>query len=143
MKIYGFVFNNQLHAVSRTQQDRQREPSIKTPERRNENINVNKYFISSSGCRTYNQPILQSHFGPLWYDWPHHIWCLYDKKNLMVNKYTKSYIFISVFLTWKMLLVKQKFLVLTMSKKTIEWQHSTSNIYNRFYRDYDRKYKKK
>ena len=59
---------NQLHAVSRTQQGRQREPSVRTlrsplpadfwrhcvlssgtprftstPERRNENINVNKY----------------------------------------------------------------------------------------------------
>ena len=72
---------NQLHAVSRTQQGRQREPSVKTlplstfcrilealrvewqnstprltstPERRNGNIKLSKYFISSSGDRTYN-----------------------------------------------------------------------------------------
>ena len=74
----------QLHPVSRTQQGREREPSVKThrsplsanfwrhcvlsgriqrrtfpstPERRKENINVNKYFISSSGDRTHNQSI--------------------------------------------------------------------------------------
>ena len=40
-----------------------------TPERRNENINVNKYFISSSGDRTHNQSILQSHFVALRHDW--------------------------------------------------------------------------
>ena len=40
-----------------------------TPERRNENINVNKYLISSSGGRTHNQSILQSHFVPLLHDW--------------------------------------------------------------------------
>ena len=67
---------NQFHAVSRTQQGRQREPRgclnpvpyfprilealrvewrnstprfASTPQRRNENINVNKYFMSSSG----------------------------------------------------------------------------------------------
>ena len=42
-----------------------------TPERRNQNINLNKYFISSSRDRTYNQSILQSHFVPLRHDWPH------------------------------------------------------------------------
>ena len=69
--IISFFF--QLHTVSRTQQGRQRKPSVKTlcslisvniwrhcvfsggtqhrafpstPEQRNENINVNKYFIS-------------------------------------------------------------------------------------------------
>ena len=75
MPSYEFISNlNQLHAVSRTHQGRQKEPSVKTlrcplsgrvlealrvewrnstphfpltPERRNENINVNKYFISS------------------------------------------------------------------------------------------------
>ena len=36
-----------------------------TPERRNGNININKYFISSSGDRTHNQLILQSQFVPL------------------------------------------------------------------------------
>ena len=41
-----------------------------TPEQRNENINLNKYFISSSGDRTHNQSILQSHFVPLRHDWP-------------------------------------------------------------------------
>ena len=39
-----------------------------TPERRNKNIIVNKYFISSSGDRTHNQSILQSHFVPLRHD---------------------------------------------------------------------------
>ena len=41
-----------------------------TPERRNGNINLNKYFISSSGDRTHNQSVLQSHFVPLRHDWP-------------------------------------------------------------------------
>ena len=72
----------QLHAVFRTQQSRQREPSVRTlrsplfaefwrlcllrggtqrrafaskPEQRNGNINLNKYFIFTSGDRTYNQ----------------------------------------------------------------------------------------
>ena len=35
-----------------------------TPERRNENINVNKYLIFLSGDRTHNQSTLQSHFVP-------------------------------------------------------------------------------
>ena len=73
---------NQLHAVSRTQQGRQRELSVKTlptfcrilealrvewqnstsrltstPERRKGNINLSKYFISSSGDRTHNQSV--------------------------------------------------------------------------------------
>ena len=39
-----------------------------TPERRNEN----KYFTSSSGDRTHNQSVLQSHFVPLRHDWPHY-----------------------------------------------------------------------
>ena len=71
---------NQLHAVSRTHHGRRREPSVKTlrsplslrvewrnstprfastPERTNKNINVNKYFTSSSGYRTHSQSILQ------------------------------------------------------------------------------------
>ena len=78
---------NHLHPVFCTQQGRQREPSVKTlrsplsaefwshcvlsgrtqrravstPERRNGNINLSKYFISSSGDRTHNQLVLQSH----------------------------------------------------------------------------------
>ena len=73
---------NQLQAVSRTYQDRQRRPSIKTlrspcfrkpnsggikclpqtpQERRNENIDLNKGFFFSSGDRTHNQLLLQSH----------------------------------------------------------------------------------
>ena len=79
MQVLSIVFvtllelENQLHAVSRTQQGRQREPSVKTlcfpfsaefwrhcvlsggtprfaltPEQRNEIINLNKYLISSS-----------------------------------------------------------------------------------------------
>ena len=82
--------------MSRTQQGKQREPSVKTlrfplsakfwrhcvfsggtqrrafastPERRNENININKYFFSSSGDRTHNQSILQSHFVPRRHDY--------------------------------------------------------------------------
>ena len=90
---------NQLHTVLRTQHGRQREPSvmtlrsplseilealrvewqnstprlISTPERRNENINLSKYLISSSGDRTHNQSVLQSHFVPLRHDWPLHL----------------------------------------------------------------------
>ena len=88
---------NQLHAVSRTLQGRQREPSVKlntlfpifcrilealrvewqnstprfasTPKRRNGNINLSKYLISSNGDRTHNQSVLQSHFVPLRHDW--------------------------------------------------------------------------
>ena len=42
-----------------------------TPERRNGNIHgLSKYFISSSGDRTHNQSILQSHLVPLRHDWP-------------------------------------------------------------------------
>ena len=86
----------QLHAVSCALLGRQREPSVKTlhspfsaefwrhcvlsgrtqrrasstPERRNGDINLNKYFISSSGDRTHNQSVLQSHFVPLRHAWP-------------------------------------------------------------------------
>ena len=35
-----------------------------TPERRNWNIKLNKYFISSNGHRTYSQSCLQSHCAP-------------------------------------------------------------------------------
>ena len=42
-----------------------------TPERRNGNINLSKYFISSSGDRTHNLSVLQSHFVPLRHDRPH------------------------------------------------------------------------
>ena len=69
---YFFFFT-----VSRTQQGRQREPFrilrrgqealrkstprfASTLERRNENINVNKYFTSSIGDRTHNQSILHT-----------------------------------------------------------------------------------
>ena len=82
-----FILFFQLHAVSRTQQGRQREPSVKTlrsqrsarvlealrvewwnlmprfastPERKNGNINVNKYFSYLSGNRIYN---LSQHAG--------------------------------------------------------------------------------
>ena len=79
--IYFNIIFFQLHAVSRTQQGRQREPSVKTlrsplsaefwrhcvlsggtqgralPRHQNENVNVNKYFISSSGDRTHNQSV--------------------------------------------------------------------------------------
>ena len=91
--ILRFFF--QLHALPRTQQSRQREPSVKTLrsplsaefwrhcvlsgriQRRacpghqsedNGNINLSKYFISSSGDRIRNQSV--SHFVPLRHDWP-------------------------------------------------------------------------
>ena len=82
---------NQLQVVSHIPQGRQREPSFKTlrsplsaefwrhcvlsgrtqrrastPESRNRNINLSKYFTSLSGDRTHNQ----SHFVPLRHDWP-------------------------------------------------------------------------
>ena len=41
-----------------------------SPERRKGNINLNKYFISSSGDRTHNLSVLQSYFVPLRRDWP-------------------------------------------------------------------------
>ena len=80
--------SNQLHAVSSAQQGKQKDSSVKTlrsplsaefwrhlrvkwlnltlpfastPKRRNGNMNLNKYFISSSGDRTYNQMRSQSH----------------------------------------------------------------------------------
>ena len=46
----------------------QRRAFASTPERRNENINVNKYFIVLSGDQTNNPSILQSQFGPLRHD---------------------------------------------------------------------------
>ena len=72
-KSLWFFFNNQLHAVSRTQQGRQRKPSVKTlcsplsakfwrhcvlrGRTERQNIYLIKYFISSSGDRTHNQSI--------------------------------------------------------------------------------------
>ena len=56
------ILENVLHAVSHIQQGT-------TPERRNENVNVNKYFFPSSGDLTHNQSILQSHYLPLRHDW--------------------------------------------------------------------------
>ena len=76
MNVVFFMHILKFHAVSRTHQGRQREPSVETlrsplsaefwrhlrfastPERRNENINLSKYFISSSGDRTHNQSVL-------------------------------------------------------------------------------------
>ena len=59
--------NKSAFAVSRTQQNRQKERSVKTlhfaptPKRTNVNIKLNKYFVSSSGNRTYNKLRLQLH----------------------------------------------------------------------------------
>ena len=85
---------NQIHAVPRTQQGgrgnlvlRHSVPhflpnsggiacwvaELNATRHQNEemkNINLNKYFISSSGDRTHNQSVLQSHLVPLRYDWP-------------------------------------------------------------------------
>ena len=44
-----------------------------TPERRNGNMNLNKYLISWSGDRTYNQSRLQSHFEPVRHYWPQRV----------------------------------------------------------------------
>ena len=83
---------NQLHAVSRTQQGRQREPSVKTlrsplstefelqnstprlastPERKNENINLSKYFYLLE-WRSNPQLVdfTTVNFVPLHHDWP-------------------------------------------------------------------------
>ena len=105
---------NQLHAVSRTQQGRQRVPSVKTlrsplsafrrvldalrvewrnstprfastPERRNDNLNVNKYLSSSFEDRTHNQSILQSHSVPRRHDWPHLFIIKSTLKNLLTE----------------------------------------------------------
>ena len=46
-----------------------------TPERRNGNIYLCKYFISSSGDRTHNQSVLQSHIVPLCHDRRHVVDC--------------------------------------------------------------------
>ena len=46
-------------------------------QRRNEKLNVNEYFISSSGDRTHNQLILQSHFVPLRHDWLQYVYNIY------------------------------------------------------------------
>ena len=77
-----YIKLNQHPAVSRNQQQnlvlwkalrvewRRSTPRLAlAPEQRNENINVYKYFVSSSGHRTYDQSILQSHFVSLSYDW--------------------------------------------------------------------------
>ena len=104
------------HSVCRTQQGRQREPSVKTlrsslfaefwrhcvlsggtqrracastPERINENIN--KYFISTSGDRTHNQSRLQSHFVPLRHDWRHKIYIFNKKFDANKAWYIKIY----------------------------------------------------
>ena len=77
----GFGFNffaknqiksNQLHAVSRTQQVRLREFSspLFTPERKNENIYLNKYFVSSSGETITSLVYSESDFVPLRHDLP-------------------------------------------------------------------------
>ena len=54
-----------------------------TPERRNENIHLNKHFIFSSGDRTYNHSRLQ--FVPLRHDWPlkSFIYILKQNKNFI------------------------------------------------------------
>ena len=51
-----------------------------TPEQRNGNINLSKYFISLSGDWTHNQSVLQAHFVPLRQDWP-------QKYMTIINKY--------------------------------------------------------
>ena len=52
-----------------------------TPERRNGNINLSEYFISSSEGRTHNQSVLQSHLVPLRHDWPQYTIFLYTIVN--------------------------------------------------------------
>ena len=94
---FFFLWYITLKSVSFCFQGRQREPSVKTlrsplsaefwrhcvlscrnqrrafastPERKNGNINLSKYFISSSADRTHNQSVLQSHFMSLRHDCP-------------------------------------------------------------------------
>ena len=70
-----------------------------TLERRNVNINLSKYFISSSEDRTHNQSVLQSHFVPLRYDWSQeksteYVIQLWNKNNstelILLNSYTEA-----------------------------------------------------
>ena len=54
-----------------------------TPQRRNGNINLSKYFNSSSGDRTQYQSVLQSHLVPLRHDYTsNYRRCLNVKKKL-------------------------------------------------------------
>ena len=66
-----------------------------TPERVKENINFSKNFICSSGDRTHNQSVLQSHFVPLRHDWPQQLYIIMKSilkltesvKQINVHKY--------------------------------------------------------
>ena len=64
-----------------------------TPERRNGNINLNKYLIFSRGNRTHNQSRLQSHFVPLHHDWPHQI-LMFSFIKLLYKQFSDMYFFI-------------------------------------------------
>ena len=61
---------NQLHAVSRTQQGRQREPSVK-PLRSTLSAEFWRHWMLSGGTQRRALPL--SHFLPLRHDWPRYI----------------------------------------------------------------------
>ena len=120
----------QLQAVSRTLQVRQREPSVKILRsplsvefrkhcvlsgrtqrracRRHQSgiINSSKYFISSSGDRTHNQSVLQSHFEPLRHDWPQD-YVTHAYKWLHIESISKNYI---IYLNKYLFVVQTKYL---------------------------------
>ena len=106
--------SNQLHAVSRAQQGRQKDPSVKTlrsplfaefwrqcvlsgrtqPPTLCLNTSAKtwkyKYFISSSGDRTQNQSILQFQFVPQRHNWPLLIIFLLQITKIFLLKTTSS-----------------------------------------------------
>ena len=55
------------HCVLSGRKQRRALPRHQSEE--NGNINLSKYFTSSSGDRTHNQSVLQSHLVPLRHDW--------------------------------------------------------------------------
>ena len=64
-----------------------------TPEGRNGNIHLSKYFISSRGDRTHNQSVLQWHFVPLRHGWPTSLWG-YFSLNIFIQYVTQRIIYI-------------------------------------------------
>ena len=66
----NLVLRHRILEVLRVEWQNSTPRVASTPERRNGNINSSKYFISSSGDRTHNQSVLQSHFVSLCHDWP-------------------------------------------------------------------------
>ena len=74
-----------LEALFLSGETQRRVASI--PERRNENINLNKYFIASSEALTHNQSILQSHFVPLRHGLNYYYYQLYGISVIYISVY--------------------------------------------------------